>query len=90
MSTLTSGRLMDAPLADLLAELHVGLVEAEMPRAADFGCVGVLPDGSQVLVLPPSRPAEERDTVARMLLGKWAGVPLAPLPASVELTELDA
>lgn len=66
------------------------LVEVAIDDPRFFGSLVNRRGAGPVLALPPSRPAEERDSVARMLLGKWAGVPLAPLPPSIEMTELGA
>lgn len=88
-TTLTPERLACAPIADLCAELDALLVEVDISDPRFFGSLVNRRGSGPVLALPPARLDRERDTVARMLLGRWAGVPLAPLPASVELAELD-
>lgn len=84
---LSSAHLLDAPLADLLAELGAELVESEIDDPAFFGGV-IERRGRLLLSMPSGRDPAERDAIARALLAEVLGVPLAPLPPSLELTEL--
>ncbi|MFK8844722.1 hypothetical protein [Streptomyces sp. Ac-502] len=47
-----------------------------------------LTDGTVVLSMPPGRDPVVSDVLARGLLGRAFGVPLAPLPAPFEMTEV--
>ena len=84
---VSPGRLLDAPLPELLAELGAVLVESEIDDPRFFG--GVVESGGRLLLsMPSGQDPAERDAIARALLAEVLGVPLAPLPPSVELTEL--
>lgn len=85
---ITAARLLDAPLHELLLELHV---ELHLSSITDPGFIGALvqrEDGSLVLSMPPGRPRLERDCVARAMLGRMVGLPLGRLPGMYELTEV--
>jgi hypothetical protein len=79
---------LDAPLDDLLLELHVELHLSSITDPTFIGALLELPDGSLALSMPPGRPRLERDLVARAMLGQVIGVPLGRLPSPYELTEL--
>lgn len=66
--------LLDAPLADLLAENRVELVDSSITDRAFFGVFVERRDGSRILSMPPGRSAFERDTAARMLLADALGL----------------
>jgi hypothetical protein len=85
---MTTARLLDAPLPQLLADLDVELVESSITDPGFIGAVVQRRDGSLVLSMPPGRPRLERDSVARAMLGQAIGVPLSPLPDPYQLTEL--
>ncbi|MFE0794728.1 hypothetical protein [Streptomyces mutabilis] len=79
--------LMNAPLPQLLAAHGVEVVEIE----ADPGFTGgtyARGDGSLLFVRPAGRPVAEWEITARALLGRALRVPLPPLPAPFEVTEL--
>ncbi|MCX5202447.1 hypothetical protein OG897_13440 [Streptomyces sp. NBC_00237] len=86
---LTPSRLLSTPLPDLLAELGVVSCPSSITDAGFFGALHELADGRLTLLLPGRDPVVE-DTVARAMLGEVFGVPLAPLPDSVELSVLDS
>ncbi len=86
-ASLSTDRLMNAPLPQLLAEHGVDVVEIE--AAAGFtGGTFQRPDGSLLFVRPAGRPVEEWEITARALLGRALRVALPPLPAPFEVTEL--
>ena len=64
------------------------MVELPIDNPGFFGRLVQRPGTGPVLALPSARPDGERDVVVRTLLGWWTEVPLAPLPACMELTEL--
>ncbi|MBD9721937.1 hypothetical protein PV755_09355 [Streptomyces caniscabiei] len=84
---ITPDRLLDDPLDDLLAELGVDVATVDADPGFTGGAV-VRGDGSIRLVRPGGRPVAEWELVARAMLGKALRLPLPPLPASYELTEL--
>ena len=82
-SAITTDHLLDAPLPQLLAELGAALVESSITDAAFYGAVVQRRDGQLILSMPVGRSAFERDTVARMLLGRALGIDSAPVPDSL-------
>lgn len=66
--------LLDTPLADLLADLDVQLVDSSLTDATFFGVFLERRDGSRILAMPSGRSAFERDTAARMLLADGLGL----------------
>ncbi|MBZ6290365.1 hypothetical protein KVH30_02105 [Streptomyces olivaceus] len=86
-ASLSTHRLLHAPLPELLAEHGVEVVELE----ADPGFTGgsfVRGDGSVLFVRPAGRPVVEWEITARALLGRVLRVPLPPVPAPFEVTEV--
>ncbi|WP_188274358.1 hypothetical protein [Streptomyces sp. CBMA152] len=79
---------MDAPLADLLVELAVDLYDSSITDPGFFGFAAVRDSGQIALGMPSGRDEFERDTVARMLLGKMLDIPMPPLPEGFETTVL--
>ncbi|MER7053431.1 hypothetical protein [Streptomyces sp. NPDC000351] len=79
--------LMDAPLSQLLAEHNVDVVEIEAAPGFTGGTFRRL-DGSMLFVRPAGRPVAEWEITARALLGRALRVPLPPLPAPFEVTEV--
>jgi len=77
---LPPDRILDAPLADLLAELRVEVVDSGITDATFFGAYVERRDGSRILSMPSGRSAFERDTTARMLLAEGLGLDAPPLP----------
>ncbi|MEU7032701.1 hypothetical protein ABZ958_03320 [Streptomyces sp. NPDC046237] len=78
-------RLATAPLPELLAEANATIVIAPK-RYTDFeGLALTAPSGENQIVLPRGRSARQRDTLARLLVGRLLGTPMAPLPASIEV-----
>lgn len=87
---LSPARLVEAPLPQLLAEFDVDLYDSSITDAGFFGCAIERRDGQIVLAMPRGRREFERDTVARILLGKILGVKLAPLPRSLRAEVIPA
>jgi hypothetical protein len=85
---LSTDRLLDAPLDELLAELDVELVDSSITDATFFGAFVEAPDGSRILSMPPGRSAFERDTAARMLLAERFGLGAPPVPAPLEVSRV--
>lgn len=84
---LSTDRLLNAPLPQLLAKHGVEVVEIEAePRFT--GGTFQRPDGSLLFVRPAGRPVAEWEITARALLGRALRVALPPLPAPFEVTEL--
>jgi hypothetical protein len=79
---------MDAPLAELLDELGVELVDSSITDRTFFGAYVEHSDGSRVLSMPPGRSAFEHDTAARMLLAEGLGLDAPPVPAPLEVSVL--
>jgi hypothetical protein len=81
---LTVDRLLSAPLPELLAEVGAEIVDAP---ASDDTTLGRLEGrlGAARLTMPAGRSAFERDTVARILVGKLLGAPMRPVPASLDV-----
>ncbi|WND20074.1 hypothetical protein [Streptomyces violaceus] len=82
---LSPGRLLDAPLLDLLAELDITLEESSITDPEFTGAAVVTRD-RVVLSMRAGQPDGERDAVARALLGRVLNVPLAPLPDLYHIT----
>lgn len=81
--------VFDAPLAEMLAELHVEVVTSEITDADFFGCVVVR--GSRVLVmLSPSLGEYEADFFTRYLTAQAYKLEMSPLPTpfDVEISPL--
>ncbi|GAA2908644.1 hypothetical protein GCM10011428_23520 [Streptomyces violaceus] len=83
---LSPGRLLDAPLLEVLAELDITLEESSI---TDPEFTGAVVTRDRVVLSTRSRqPDWERDPVARALLGRVLNVPLAPLPEPYRITEV--
>ncbi|MFE0794727.1 hypothetical protein [Streptomyces mutabilis] len=80
---------MTTPLPQLLAEHSVDVVELETD-AGFAGGVRPRENGRLLFVKPAGRPAAEWEMMARAMLGQVLRVPLPPLPAPYQLTELPA
>lgn len=87
-SSVTPERLMDAPLAGLLAELGVGLVASSISDAEFFGAVVQRKTGEIALAMPVGRSELEHDTVARYLLAQVFDVDLPRLPTPFATTAI--
>lgn len=85
--TLRPGRLLDAPLLDLLAELDIPLEESSITDP-EFTGAAVVTGDRVVLSMRSGQPDCERDAVARALLGRVLNVPLASLPEPYRITEV--
>lgn len=83
---LSPARLMGAPLPQLLTEADAVIYDSSITDEPFFGAAIQRKDGHIALAMPPGRDAIERDSVARMLLGKMLHVELAPLPRTVKLS----
>lgn len=77
---ITTDRLLDAPLPQLLAALDVELIDSSIADRTFFGAFVERRDGTRILSMPVGRPALERDTAARMLLAEGLGLDAPPLP----------
>jgi hypothetical protein len=86
-TAITTDRLLDTPLPQLLAELDVELVESGI---TEYGFTGYAhrEGGRLLLAMRPGQPAAERDCVARALLGCALGIPMPPLPEPYRLSDL--
>lgn len=82
---LSPARLMGAPLPQLLTEADAEIYDSSITDAKFFGCAIERKDGHIALAMPSGRDVVERDTVARILLGKVLGIPMAPLPRSLRV-----
>jgi hypothetical protein len=82
--------LMDAPLQQLVDELHITLDEASITDAGFTGYAYVT--GHEVVVsLPPNRSEFEHDCMARYLIGTVFHVDgMPPLPEPFEVTDMTA
>ena len=85
---LSARRLMDAPLAELLDELGVELVDSPVTDAGYFGAFVEHCDGSRALSMPPGRSVFERDTAARMLLAQGLGLEAPAVPEALKVAVL--
>ncbi|MFJ5785358.1 hypothetical protein [Streptomyces hydrogenans] len=82
---LTVDRLLSAPLADLLAEVGAEIVDTDVSDPRFLGQVVKPRSGAALLAMPAGRSEAERDTVARMLVGKLLGAPMRPVPPAIEV-----
>lgn len=85
---LSTHHLLDAPLPQLLDELHVELVDSRISDTTFFGALVERRDGSLILSMPTGRSAFERDTAARMLLAEGLGLEAPPVPAPLVVTRV--
>lgn len=83
----STDHLLDAPLADLLSEFNVDVSVLEAEPGFTGGTY-VREDGSMLFVRPSGRPVTEWELMARAMLGQALHVPMPPLPAPYQLTEL--
>jgi hypothetical protein len=84
---LSTDRLLDAPLDDLLAEFNVEISVLDCDPEFTGGAY-VRKDGSLLFVKPAGRPAPEWEMMARSMLGRVLRVPMPKLPDLYQLTEL--
>lgn len=84
---LSTDRLLDAPLEELLAEFGVDVSVLETDPGFTGGAY-VRADGSLLFVRPAGRPEAEWEMIARSMLGRALRVPMPPLPDLYQLTEL--
>ncbi|MBL3664480.1 hypothetical protein JL475_00270 [Streptomyces sp. M2CJ-2] len=85
---LSTRRLFDAPLAELLEELGVELVDSAITDRTYFGALVEHRDGSRILSMPTGRSAFERDTAARMLLAEGLRLDAPPVPTPLEVAHV--
>lgn len=81
--------VFDAPLAEMMAELHVEVITSEITDADFFGCVVVR--GSRVVVmLSPNLGEFEADFFTRYLTAQAYKLDMTPLPTpfDVEISPL--
>jgi hypothetical protein len=89
VSALSADYLLDTPLPQLLAELGVELEERPAERLPACG-YAVVHEGRMALRMPTGQNRWEREMVARSMIGSAYSVPMPPLPAPFELTDLAA
>ncbi|MFC8273779.1 hypothetical protein ACFUJR_14900 [Streptomyces sp. NPDC057271] len=83
--TSTPARLVTAPLPELLAEANATVIIAPK-RYDNFEGIAIAgQSGGNHIVLPRGRSARQRNTMARMLVGRLLGAEMAQLPASLEV-----
>lgn len=80
----SAARLVTAPLPELLAEANATIFDTSVTDATFLGEVVRPHTGPAIVCLPKGRPARERETMARILVGKLFGTDMKPLPASLE------
>lgn len=83
--SLSPARLLGAPLPQLLTEADAEIYDSSITDAGFFGCAIERKDGHIALAMPSGRDEVERDTVARILLGRVLGIPMAPVPRSLRV-----
>ncbi|WP_329114508.1 hypothetical protein [Streptomyces sp. NBC_01353] len=81
----SAARLVTAPLPELLAEANAQIFETSVADDTFYGEVVRPHAGAAIVCLPKGRSARERDTMARILVGRLLGTPMAPIPASLEV-----
>jgi hypothetical protein len=84
--SLSPARLLGAPLPQLLTEADAEIYDSSITDSSFFGCAIERKDGHIALAMPPGRDEVERDTVARILLGKVLGISMTPLPRSLRVS----
>jgi hypothetical protein len=77
---LSPDRILDAPLADLLAETGAEIVASSIVDREFFGAVVQRTSGEVYLSMPTGRSELEHDTVARYLIAQVFDVGLPGLP----------
>lgn len=82
---LTVDRLLSAPLPELLAEVGAEIVDVPVDEDAFLGEAVQPRSGLTKFYMPAGRTAFERDTVARILVGKLVGAPMRPVPPSLDV-----
>jgi hypothetical protein len=87
-ASLSTDRLFDAPLDELLIELRVELHRSGITDPGFFGALVLSGDGTLILSMPVGRSAFERDTAARMLLAEGLGLDAPPVPAPLAVSKL--
>ncbi len=85
---LSPERVLDAPLADLLAELDVEVVASSITDRGFFGAVVQCKSGETYLSMPRGRSELEHDTVARYLIAQVFDVDLPQLPEPFATTAI--
>ena len=85
---LSPNRILDAPLAELLAEAGAEIVASSIADREFFGAVVQRKSGELYLTMPTGRSELEHDTVARYLLAQVFDVGLPKLPAPFTTREL--
>jgi hypothetical protein len=85
---LSTDRLSDAPLGDLLAQFDVEVTTSSIQDPTFTGAAVVRADGSLLFTRPPGRPESEWEITARAMLGHLLHVPTPTLPPPFEITEL--
>ncbi|MFD5221411.1 hypothetical protein ACFWMH_27600 [Streptomyces tendae] len=86
-ASLSTHRLLHAPLDELLAEHNVEVTVIDTGPGFTGGTY-VRQTGDLGFVKPAGQPESEWELMARAMLGRALRVPLPPLPAGYELTEL--
>jgi hypothetical protein len=79
---------MDTPLADLLAELGIDVLDSSIRDREFLGAVVQRRTGEVALALPAGRSELEHDTMARYLLAQVFDVDLPQLPEPCVTTRI--
>lgn len=82
--TITIDRLLDAPLADLIAEADVELIKSSITDENFFGAAIARKDKPIVVMLRTGLSDFEHDVIVRYLIGQSLRMDLTPLPAPFE------
>jgi hypothetical protein len=85
---ISTDHLLDAPLAELLAEFGVDVMVSRITDPTFTGATAIRSDGSLLFLRPPSRPDAEWEMLARAMLGRVLRVPMPDLPGLYQLTDL--
>ncbi|MGW1949096.1 hypothetical protein ACWCRC_32835 [Streptomyces sp. NPDC001940] len=81
-------RLLDAPLAELLTETGVEVIDSPIRHRGFYGAVVQLQTGELLLSMPPGRDESEHDIAARYLLAQVFDVDLPELQVPFTTSEI--
>lgn len=81
-ATLTANQVITAPLDELLAISNAFIFPLDTDDPAHVGFACVVTDGSVALCIPTHWDAQNRDSVARIILGAYLYVAL-PMPSGL-------
>ncbi|NUL03569.1 hypothetical protein HRW07_10045 [Streptomyces lunaelactis] len=81
---ITIDRLLDTPLAELIAEANVQLIKSSITDEKFFGAAIARKDKRTVVMLRAGLSDFEHDVIVRYLIGQSLHMDLTPLPAPFE------